>query len=135
MNDELSAAIAAAYHVFAQYDFAGAGEADSDGIGPLERRVLRLTPPHELPPAVVAAYAADVSAASGRPDADDFRAVLPRLLELVAAGAIPTHDAAAALVRADYSARWPVAEVAAVVRVLATLPVALPREPARADAG
>lgn len=135
MNHELSAAVAAAYQIFARYDFVGADESDSEWIGPLERRVLRLTPPAELPADLVAAYIADVTSAAETPAAADFRAVLPRLLELVAAGVVPASDAVGALRRAEYAARWPAIEVAAVTRLFAALPGSAAREPAHAGSG
>lgn len=134
MDDELKAAFAASYRVFGRYAFAGATERESDGIGPLEWRLLRLTPAAELPPALVAAYAVDVTSAAEMPDGNDLRAVLPRLLELVATGVLPAVHAADALARADYAKRWPADEVAAVERLLAASPVLAAMEPAGADA-
>lgn len=134
MDDELKAALAAVYRIFGRYAFVGATEQESDRIGPLEWRLLRLTPAAELPPALVAAYAVDVAMAAEIPDGDDFRAVLPRLLELVAEGVLPAAHAADALARADYAKRWPTEEVAAVERLLASSPVLAGMEPAGADA-
>jgi hypothetical protein len=130
----MNAAVAATYRVFGRYAFAGTSACNHPGIGPLEWRLLRLTPPSELPPALVAAFAIDVSTATGELPGDDFRAILPRLLELVAKGVLPAVHATDALARARYREAWPSEEVAAVERLLATSAVLAGMEPAGADA-
>lgn len=129
MDDELKAAVGASYRVFGRYAFRGDGGGPADGIGPLELRLLRLTPPGEVSRELAAAYAAAFPALMDPRCADDLRSLLPRLLEFVADGDLPARDALALLDLADFRARWPEEEAATVERFLAAFSAAEPGAP------
>lgn len=118
MDDELKAAVAASYRVFGNYAFEGADLQGGAAVGPLEVRLLRLTPPGEVTRDLAAAFAAGLPALMNGRGADDLRALLPRLLELVADGALPAADALALLDLAQFRTRWADVEVQAVERFL-----------------
>jgi len=127
MDDGLAAAVSAAYRVFSNYTFGAglpAGSADG-GLGPLEERLLRLTPVNEIPPELLAAHSASLAPTMAGPADHDLRALLPRYFELIVAGGFPLHgwrqDALLALARVDFRSRWPVEEAQAIDRILAGL--------------
>lgn len=124
MDHGLAVAVSDAYRVFSTYTFgAGSPAAYNAGtLGPLEVRLLRLTPIREVPPELLAAHAASLP-----PDIDgyglrDLRALVPRYLELIVAAGFPLRgwrqDALLALARADYRSRWPAEEARAIDRIL-----------------
>ncbi len=127
MDHGVKAAISEAYRVFSPYAF-GAGEPshrDPQVLGPLEERLLRVTPLKEIPPELLATHAASLTATVEGTAADDFRALLPRYFELIAADGSPLigwkQDALRGLARAEYRTRWPAEEAVAIDRLLAAL--------------
>jgi len=124
MASEVKAAIAEAYRVFAGYHFGGSTGAARgvSGLGPLEERLLLLTPVSEIPADVLAAYAECGQAWDDGHIADDFRALLPRQLELIGDGESRLAGfVIAGLACTQYRDRWPAEEVAAVDRFFAAL--------------
>lgn len=137
MDHGVRAAVSEAYRVFAPYSFGagGPGNRDSQVLGPLEERLLRVTPVNEIPAELLAAHAASLTGRVEGTDADDFRALLPRYFELIAAEDSVQggwkRDVLRGLVRAEFAMRWPPAEVEAIDRFLAAL---LAAAEARGDA-
>lgn len=126
MDHGVNAAISEAYRVFARYSFGASGPADRDPqvLGPLEERLLRVTPVHEIPGDLLAAHAACLTATVEGATADNFRALLPRYFELIAAEESLSgwkHHALRGLARADYRARWPPEEADTIDRFFAAL--------------
>jgi hypothetical protein len=127
MDDGLAAAISRTYRVFSIYTFGAGSPVPCDGgsLGPLEERLLRLTPIREIPPELLAAHAASLAPDLEGREEDDLRALLPRYFELIAAEGFPLqgwrHDALLAIRRADYRSRWPAEQTQAVDQVLAAL--------------
>jgi len=127
MDHGVRAAVSEAYRIFSRYSFGASGpvHVDDGVLGPLERRLLRLTPPPEIPPELLAAYTASLTASIEGTAADDFRALLPRCFELIATGCSPvggfTQDALRGLARSEYRGRWPAEEADAVDRLLAAV--------------
>jgi hypothetical protein len=147
MDADMSAAVAHSYRIFSRYMFASGAAGDTvlaDALGPLEARILRLTPVRELPADLLAAYADTLPHALAGVAAEDIRALLPRYFELTAAGA-GCLDGRLTLVlhcldRADFRETWKQEELAAIDRFLAALHEADPargdgRPPGRRDAG
>ena len=127
MDQRVKAAVSEAYRVFSPYSFGAGGSADRDPqvLGPLEERLLRVTPLQEIPAELLAAHAASLTATVEGTAADDFRALLPRYFELIAAEGYPLsgwkHDGLRGLARAEYRTRWPAEEADAIDRVFAAL--------------
>lgn len=127
MDQGVRAAVSEAYRIFSRYSFGASGpvQIDDGVLGPLEHRLLRLTPPPEIPPDLLAAYTASLTGMIEGTAADDFRALLPRYFELIAGGCGPaggfTQDALRGLERSEYRRRWPAEEADAVDRLLAAL--------------
>ena len=84
-----------------------------------------MTPLQEIPPELLAAHAASLTATIEGTAADDFRALLPRYFELIAADCGPVNgwkqEALRGLARCEYRTRWPAEEADAVDRLLAAL--------------
>jgi hypothetical protein len=127
MDQGVKAAVFEAYRVFSRYSFGASGPTSRDpgGLGPLEERLLRLTPPREIPPELIAAHAACLTGTIEGAAADDFRALLPRYFELIAADSGSVNgwqeEALRGLARCEYRTRWPAEEAAAIDRLLAVL--------------
>jgi hypothetical protein len=127
MDQGVKAAVFEAYRVFSRYSFGAGGPTSCDPgvLGPLEERLLRMTPPQEVPPELLQAHAACLTATMEGTAADDFRALLPRYFELIAAdyGAVSgwKREALRALARCEYRTQWPAEEAAAVDRLLMVL--------------
>ncbi len=119
--EEVQAALAGCYDAFGRYRFEGGCLEAADGIGPLEKRLLRVTPPAEIPLPLLMAYVASLPPSLSGRVADDVRAVLPRLFALAADGAVSLAIPRDIAERADFRAEWPEAEVAAIARCLAAL--------------
>lgn len=138
MDDGLAAAVSDAYRVFSPYRFgAGLPVGENGGnLGPLEERLLRLTPIREIPPELLSVHAASLAKDEERRGDDDLRALLPRYFELIVAGDFPIRgwrqEALLALARADYRSRWPAEEAQTIDRILAAL---LEAAKARGEAG
>jgi hypothetical protein len=127
MDQGVKAAVSDAYRVFSRYSFGASGPTHCDPgvLGPLEERLLRMTPLREIPPELLAAHAACLAATIEGTAADDFRALLPRYFELIAADCGPVkgwkREALRGLARCEYRTQWPTEEAAAVDRLLALL--------------
>lgn len=126
MDSEVGAAVSEAYRVFSRYSFgAGRKEPEADTLGPLEDRLLRVTPLSEAPRELLSAHAASLAAEVEGSAADDFRALLPRYFEVIAIDGYAVtgwkKDALRGLGRAQYRMRWPAEETTAVDRFLAAL--------------
>ncbi|MCB1501617.1 MAG: hypothetical protein KDK07_17825 [Bauldia sp.] len=127
MHADVGTAIADLYRIFSPYRF-GAGARDSGApvmLGPLEERLLRTLPIRELPADLLVAYARALPYELCAPVSSDLRALLPRYLELFAAGA-PDLDpglmhAFEGLARAGYRDHWSGDEVAALDRFMEAL--------------
>lgn len=116
MDPELKAAVADAYRVFARYRLGGRIEVD--GLGPLEERLLLMTPLRETSAELLAAYTDSPHAWNDGKVADDFRALLPRYFELIADGVFPTtgkkEETLRRLAEAEYRTKWPEDEMRAI---------------------
>jgi hypothetical protein len=127
MDQGVKAAVFEAYRVFSRYSFGASGPTSCDPgiLGPLEERLLRMTPLQEIPPELLAAHAACLTATIEGTAADDFRALLPRYFELIAVDHGPVkgwkREALRGLARSDYRTQWPAEEAAAVDRLLTVL--------------
>lgn len=120
MDPELKAAVEGAYRVFARYGLGGRIDVDQgiDGVGPLEERLLVLTPLREIPAELLATYTDSPRAWNDGKVADDFRALLPRYFELIADGVFPTtrrkEETLCRLAEAQYRTKWPDDEVRSI---------------------
>jgi hypothetical protein len=127
MDQRVKAAVSEAYRVFSAYSYGAAGQAHRDPLvlGPLEERLLRVTPLTEIPPDLLAAHAASLTATVEGAAANDFRALLPRYFELIAEEGYPLsgwqQDALRGLALAEYRTRWPAEETDAIDRIFAAL--------------
>jgi hypothetical protein len=127
MDQGVKAAVFEAYRVFSRYSFGAGGQTPCDpgGLGPLESRLLRLTPLREITPELLAAHAACLTGTIDGTAADDFRALLPRYFELIAADSGPVtgwkRDALRGLARAEYRTQWPAEEAALIDRLFTVL--------------
>jgi hypothetical protein len=127
MDHGVRAAVLEAYRVFSRYSFGASGPSPSDpgALGPLEERLLRLTPPREIPPELLAAHAECLAVTIEGAAADDFRALLPRYFELIAADCGPVkgwkQEALRGLARCEYRTQWPAEEAATIDRLLTLL--------------
>ena len=119
--EEMRTALAACEGAFGRYRFDGGRLDAAEGIGPLEKWLLRVTPGPEIPPGLLATYLASLPATIRGRGADDLRAVMPRLLALAAEGAMPAALPRALAERADFRTLWPADEAAALERCLAAL--------------
>ncbi|MBN9021699.1 MAG: hypothetical protein J0H08_06330 [Rhizobiales bacterium] len=119
--DDGRVAVTACYRVFAAYRFDGGCLEGADGLGPLETRLLRLTPPSEIPSDLLASYLAALPDTIEGRARDDFRALLPRLAELVLDGALPARGLYDALARAGFPDGWLAGEADVLRRVVAAL--------------
>jgi hypothetical protein len=140
MDQGVKAAISEAYRIFSRYSFGANGSppCDPSALGPLEERLLRVTPPKEIPAELLAAHAASLTATIDGTWADDFRALLPRYFELIAADQGPVsgwkEDALRGLAGSGYRTRWPAEEADAVDRLLTVLMEAAEARGASGDA-
>ncbi len=127
MDQGVKAAISEAYRVFSRYSFgtSGAAPCEPGSLGPLEERLLRMTPVPEVPPELIAAHAGSLAETIEGTTTDDFRALLPRYFELIAADGGPVNgwkqDAFRGLARSEYRKQWPAEEADAVDRLLGAL--------------
>ena len=131
---DVRAAVSTCYRVFARYSFDGGCLEAGDGIGPLEKRLLRMLPPADIPHHLLMAYIGSLPPEISGVAASDLRAVLPRLCELAAEGGVPSDAIADVLHRAGWRTQWPEEEVGALEVVLACL-APDPAEPPGAGAG
>ena len=119
MTPELERAVANAKEVFARYSLNGRITVCNCPVcvAPETERELVCTPLSQMSSGLLAEY---THSAHGWDDkvADDFRYLLPRYLELIAAGDIPSHhDIEGVLGRmypANYRKAWPKKEAAAI---------------------
>lgn len=132
--EEMRAALAACDEAFGRYRFDGGGLDAADGVGPLEKWLLRVTPSPEIPSDLLLAYVASLPVAITGRTADDLRALLPRMLALAAEGAMPPSLARDVAERAGFRTLWPPDEAATLERCLAALETGAP-EPTPARAG
>ena len=120
MDPGIGAAVSEAYRIFSRYSFRAGSPVDHvpAGLGPLEDRLLRVTPLSEISPELLAAYAGSLPVNVDGTAADDFRALLPRYFELIAADRGPVsgwkEEALRGLARSGYRAQWPAEEADAV---------------------
>ena len=78
MDPELKAAVEGAYRVFARYGLGGriGIDQDIDGVGPLEERLLVLTPLREIPAELLAIFVTRFKIIAEAGDADDIASFL-----------------------------------------------------------
>jgi len=126
MDPEVGRLIEEAYRVFGRYSLGeSVAVAEREGrIGPLEARLVVLTPIREIPAEIIARYIeSQITGALGLSETA-VKALLPRLFELIAgedAGDAVTPLLTRLLSRSVGSRGWPAAETGLVDRFLAAL--------------